>query len=117
VLVRRSRHGLMPCGTSLRGVRLVDGVHAVERADRPLMPLASRSELLTRAHTASSAAEAARAPRPPMGSRALRRMKQEAATHAGFASPDYAASSRFLNALTLHSASDLSGLVSCRWRP
>lgn len=51
---------------------------------------------------------------PSLGFRALRRVRPQAATCAGVASPDYAASSGFLDLLTLSSACDPSGLVSCR---
>jgi hypothetical protein len=52
-----------------------------------------------------------------MGFGALRRFQKRAATDAGVASPGYAASSGFLNLLTLSSARNLSSLVSCRLRP
>jgi hypothetical protein len=54
-------------------------------------------------------------PRPPsLEFRTLRRFQRRAATYTGVASPSYAAPSGFLNLLTLCSARDLSGLVSCR---
>lgn len=49
-----------------------------------------------------------------MGFLALRRMRRGAATHAGIASPGYAASTDFLSPPTHCSAPNLSGLVSCR---
>jgi hypothetical protein len=51
---------------------------------------------------------------PSMGFGALRRFRKQAATYAGLASPGFAASSGFLDLLTLPSACNLSGLVSCR---
>jgi hypothetical protein len=48
---------------------------------------------------------------------ALRRLQKQAATIAGFASPDYATPSGFLGLLTLLSACNLADLVSCRQRP
>jgi hypothetical protein len=51
---------------------------------------------------------------PSMGFDTLRRLQKRAATYTGFASPGCAAPSGFLNLLTLSSARNLSGLVSCR---
>lgn len=51
---------------------------------------------------------------PSMGFGALRRLRKQAATYTGLASPGFAASSGFLDLLTLRSACDLSSLVSCR---
>jgi hypothetical protein len=51
---------------------------------------------------------------PSMGFDALRRFQKQAATNTGITSPGCAAPSGFLNLMTLCSARNLSGLVSCR---
>jgi hypothetical protein len=70
-------------------------------------------ELANRRHRGSPGA-GSESSRLPWGLWALRRLRRRAATHAGVASPSYAASSGFLNPSTLCSAHLLSGLVSCR---
>jgi hypothetical protein len=51
---------------------------------------------------------------PSMAFCTLRRLQKQAATNTGFTSPGCAAPSGSLNLLTLCSACNLSGLVSCR---
>jgi hypothetical protein len=88
--------------------------------DHPLMHFASRSEnTFTNVSDPSSPAEADVPVRTtlPWGFLALRRFKRWAATCTVSSRPGCAASSGFLNLLTLHSAHRPSDLVSCRWRP
>ena len=53
----------------------------------------------------------------PVGFGGPSTLQEESSDSCRASNPDYAAPSGFLNLLTLYSALDPSGLVSCRWRP
>jgi hypothetical protein len=115
--VWRSRPGLEPHGTDLRGLHLPGWIRTSKRADHPLMPLSSRSE---REHDQIRRHQPQLAPR--VSPRPSLRFACPTAHEAGRSDLCRDCLSRLRNVFRLSRPLDAflrfrpSSLVSCRWR-